>query len=219
MAYDFKQQFPDLSGETVNQLSALAAVFREWNARINLVSRKDIDQLEAHHLAPCVAVTRVLTLMHGARVLDVGTGGGLPGLVMAVCYPHARFHLIDSIGKKITAVGEMAHALGLKNVKVEQARAESLRSQYDFVTGRAVTTLPVFVGWTWRLMQPGNKHSLPNGLLYWKGGDLEPEYEALRARPHKVWPLAPMLGNDPYFEGKQLLHFRAGDLYRKGQIQ
>lgn len=219
MAYDFQQQFPDLSGETVERLQALAAVFREWNARINLVSRKDIDQLEAHHLAPCVAVTRVLTLMHGARVLDVGTGGGLPGLVMAVCYPHARFHLIDSIGKKITAVGEMARTLGLKNVKVDQARAESLRSQYDFVTGRAVTTLPVFVGWTWRLMQPGSKHSLPNGLLYWKGGDLEPEYAALRARPHKSWPLAPLVGNDPYFEGKHLLHFRAGDLYRKGQIQ
>jgi len=205
--------FPELDDTTWERLAQWAALMREWNAKINLVSRKDIERLEEKHLAHCLVVTRVLKLMHGARVIDVGTGGGLPGLPMAICYPHAQFTLVDSVGKKVTAVEDIARQLKLDNVDTRHCRVETINREFDFVTGRAVKELPLFVSWVRNLARKGHKHSLENGLLYWKGGEYEREVQAMKIAPHRTWPVTQFLP-DEGFSGKYLLHFLASDLPR-----
>jgi len=193
------------------RLAELAALLREWNSKVNLVSRPDAAHLESHHLAPCLAPLRFLKFKGPASVLDVGTGGGLPGLPLAICYPHTKFLLVDSIGKKVRAVEDMARRLGLKNVEVRQARAETLTGQFDFVLGRAVTALPVLVSWIRGRVRPGEGHSLPNGLLCWKGGDLTEELGALGVEPRQRFFLEAFF-QDEYFREKYILHFAAEDL-------
>lgn len=207
------EYFPGLPHETHEKLAGYAALMREWNAKINLVSRKDIDAIEIQHLAPCVAITRHLKLMTGARVLDVGTGGGLPGLVMAICYPQASFLLVDSIGKKIRVVEDIAQRLELKNVEARHCRVESINREFDFVTGRAVTALPAFVGWIRNRPRKGSKHSLENGLLYWKGGPIDDDLAQMKIQPTHLWPLNELLPGGDYPE-KYIVHFRAQDLAR-----
>lgn len=202
--------FPHLTEEVHQRLADHSVLMREWNAKINLVSRKDIDAFELHHLAPCLAITARLKLMDGARVLDVGTGGGLPGLVMSICYPQASFLLVDSIGKKIGVVEDIAKRLGLKNVQARQCRAETLGREFDFITGRAVSSLPVFIGWVRKLARKGTKHSLENGLLYWKGGSLE---EGLGIAARHCWPLDDLLPGGDY-PHKFIVHYLAQDLPR-----
>ncbi len=166
---ELKPRLPAVPEAAWEKLAQWAELMREWNERVNLVSRKDIDQLERHHLAPCLAITGELKLMNGARVIDVGTGGGLPGLPMAICYPQARFTLVDSVGKKIRVVEDITKRLNLKNVEVRNCRVETLKSPFDFVTGRAVADLTAFINWVRPLCRKGKAHSLPNGLLYWRG--------------------------------------------------
>lgn len=203
-----------VTDEAWAKLADWSALMREWNAKVNLVSRKDIGNLESHHLAPCLAVTTDLKLMHGARLLDVGTGGGLPGLPMAICYPQAHFTLVDSVGKKIKVVEDIANRLDLKNVEVRHCRVESLKGGYDFITGRAVTDLREFINWIRPFARKGRKHSPANGLLYWRGGDLATETGHLRSKLHDHIDLEQRLG-DPYFHQKYILHFRAEELYRE----
>lgn len=198
----------------VPQLAALAALQREWNDKLNLVSRQDVENLERRHLASCLAPLKFLTLEPGATILDVGTGGGLPGLPLAICYPQAQFLLVDSIGKKIRAVEDMVQRLGLKNVEVRQARAETVPGTFDFVVGRAVTALPEFVGWVRGRLRPGSRHSLASGLLLWKGGDLTGEIAALGVEPRQKFFLEAFL-NDAYFREKYILHFAAEDILNK----
>ena len=205
--------FPQFSQEIWEKIEAMAALHREWNAKINLVSRKDIDNLEWHHYAPCLAAGSFLSLMNGARVIDVGTGGGFPGLLLAVLYPQAHFTLMDSIAKKILVVSDIAEKLALKNVETRVGRVEKLGKHFDFVTGRAVTNLPAFFGLVKKLIAPGKKHSLTNGVLYWKGGELAPESEALGVEPAKTVELESML-DDPYFNGKYILHYPYPDVFR-----
>jgi 16S rRNA (guanine527-N7)-methyltransferase len=205
------EQFTELDARVWPVLDAWAGLIREWNEKINLISRKDIDFLETRHLAHCLAITPQLKLMHGARVLDVGTGGGFPGLILAICYPQAQFTLVDSIGKKIAVVQDIADQLGLKNVEARQCRAESLNKQFDFVTGRAVKNLPEFFSWIRNNLRKGRRHSIPNGVLYWKGGDLAPEYRAIGVRPRLTIDLEAELGDD-YFAQKFILHFDARDV-------
>ncbi len=205
--------FPDLPDEAWAKLNAWAALMRDWNEKINLVSRKDIERLEEKHLAHCLVVTRVLKLMAGARVIDVGTGGGLPGLVMAICYPQAHFTLVDSVGKKIKVCEDIAKQLELDNVEVRHCRAETINREFDFITGRAVKELPLFCSWIKKLGRRGKKHSLENGLLYWKGGEYEEEVAKLKIKPRHVWPISDFLPGED-FEGKYLLHFIAQDLPR-----
>ncbi len=199
--------------EALPRLAELAALVREWNGKVNLVSRPDAAHLEKHHLAACLAPLRFLKFKGPASVLDVGTGGGLPGLPLAICYPHVKFLLVDSIGKKVRAVEDMAQRLGLKNVEVRQARAETLTGQFDFVLGRAVTALPVFVSWVRARVRRGEGHSLPNGLLCWKGGDLTAELAALGVEPRQRFFLEAFF-QDEYFREKYILHFAAEDLTR-----
>lgn len=203
---EIKQYFTEVPEEAWPVLEHWAALMREWNAKINLVSRKDIEQLENHHLAHCLAITKKLKLMKGARILDVGTGGGLPGLPMAICYPQAQFTLVDSIGKKIKVVDDMVARLELKNVKTRHARVEEMKREFDFVTGRAVSALPVFIGWIQNKIRFGRKHSLENGLIYWKGGELEPELEASGLAPKHRFALNAFLP-DAYFSEKYIYHF------------
>jgi 16S rRNA (guanine527-N7)-methyltransferase len=181
--YQIQRNFPNIEPKAWAQLAEWAVLLREWNEKINLISRKDIEHLEARHLAPCLAVTNHLRLMKGARVLDVGTGGGFPGLIMAICYPQAQFTLIDSIGKKVAVVRDIAEQLGLRNVEARQARAESIKREFDFITGRAVKNLPEYFGWIKGNLRRGQRNSIPNGVLYWKGGDLAAEYAAIGIEP------------------------------------
>ena len=208
-----KNKFPHVPGASWSLLEQWAALLREWNGKINLISRKDIEYLEERHLAHCLAITNYLKLMPGAQILDVGTGGGLPGIPMAICYPQAQFTLIDSIGKKIAVVQDLVDRLGLKNVEARQVRAESVRRKFDFITGRAVKNLPEFFGWIKGNLRPGKRHSVPNGALYWKGGDLEDELSELGFRAKQVIDLNTML-KDTYFEQKYILHFDARDVLR-----
>ncbi len=204
---------PGVPAEAWEKIEAMAALHREWNAKINLVSRKDIDNLERHHYAPCLAAGTFLKLMSGARVIDVGTGGGFPGLLLAVLFPQAHFTLTDSVAKKIRVVADIAERLALKNVEPRVARAEKISRHFDFVTGRAVTNLPAFFGFVKKLIQPGKKHSLANGVLYWKGGEIAPETEALGVAPAKTVELEKLLG-DEYFAGKYILHYPYFDVFR-----
>ena len=167
-----REDFPNVSGSTWSILQAWAILLREWNSKINLISRKDIDRLEEYHLSHCLAITNHLKLMKGTRVLDVGTGGGFPGIIMAICYPQAHFTLIDSIGKKVTVVKDLVQKLGLKNVDVGQYRAEEVKKQFDFITGRAVKNLPEYFSWIEGNLRRGSRNSIPNGVLYWKGENL-----------------------------------------------
>ena len=208
-----RERFPYVNASAWSALEAWAVLLRDWNSKINLISRRDIDHLEEYHLSHCLAITNHLKLMQGTRVLDVGTGGGFPGIIMAICYPQAHFTLIDSIGKKVTVVKDLADQLGLKNVEVGQHRAEEVKKQFDFVTGRAVKNLPEFFSWIRENLRRGSRNSIPNGVLYWKGGELEDELELLGIRPRKTISLEQTF-SDSYFKEKYILHFDARDVPR-----
>ncbi len=208
-----RETFPKIDEQVWPVLEAWAALLREWNEKINLISRKDIEHLEARHLSHCLAITNHLNLMSGARIMDVGTGGGFPGLIMAICYPQAQFTLVDSIGKKIGVVQDIAKQLNLENVVARHCRADEVKDEFDFITGRAVKNLPEFFSWIRGKVRRGDSHSLANGVLYWKGGDLKEELDTLGIRPRKTIRLSKMLA-DPFFEEKYILHFDGRDLHR-----
>ena len=201
--------FPEIAKEAWEGLSAYAELLREWNSKINLVSRKDTERIEIKHLAHCLIATKFLRLMPKASLLDVGTGGGLPGIPLAICYPAANFTLIDSIAKKIVAVEDMVARLELPNVEVRRGRAEELpaKRSFDFVLGRAVTNLPTFYGWVRHKIRKGARHAPANGILYWKGGDYEEELRSSHLHPAKVWDLAQLLP-EADLQGKYFIHFK-----------
>lgn len=171
------QYFPKLTISQVRRFDALAELYREWNDKINVVSRKDIDQLYERHVLHSLAIAKVVQFKAGASILDVGCGGGFPGIPLAILYPETHFHLVDSIGKKITVVRNVAEALGLENVKAEQKRAEAVNQKYDFVVTRAVARLEKLHSWVRDKVKQESVHPLYNGLLALKGGDLEEELE------------------------------------------
>ena len=201
--------FPDLSEKNWAGLQAYCELLRDWNTKINLVSRKDTDRLELKHLAHCLTITKFLRLMTKARLLDVGTGGGLPGIPLAICYPQARFTLLDSIGKKVMVLEDMVSKLNLENVEVRRGRVEEMpkKRSYDFVIGRAVTALPTFFKWVHQKIAKGAKHSPANGILYLKGGDYTEELGGTGPTPAKIWNLDELLPEAELGE-KYLIHFK-----------
>ena len=195
--------FPDLTDAQLDQLDAIAQTVWDWNQRINVISRKD-PEVMLRHVLHSLGIAKVMQFEPGSRVLDVGTGGGFPGLPLAVLHPETEFVLCDSIGKKIKVVQAAANAAGLNNVTAIHARAEDVEGSYDFVVSRAVTRMAGFLSWLDGKIAPDSKHDLPNGVLYLKGGDLTEELSEVEASC-QVTPLATWFA-DPFFETKQVVH-------------
>ena len=207
---DFGSPIPEVDQTQRDQLARLGPLYREWNAKVNVISRKDMDQFFTRHVLHSLSIARVFRPESGARILDVGTGGGFPGIPLAILFPDARFILCDSIGKKIKVTTAVANALDLGNVEGVWRRAESLTDMapFDFVISRAVTRMPAFVEWVRPLVHGDHRHGLSNGILYLKGGDLKDELAPV-SDPITAWSLAPLL-LDPFFETKHLLHVALG---------
>jgi 16S rRNA (guanine527-N7)-methyltransferase len=167
--------FPSITTQQLQQFNRLPGLYEFWNSQINVVSRKDIDQLFERHVLHSLGIAKVISFLPGEKILDVGTGGGFPGIPLAIMFPDTQFHLVDSIGKKIKVVQEVAKALGLKNVKASHQRAEELNEKFDFVISRAVTRLKEFYPWVKGKFNKASKNILSNGILYLKGGDLTQE--------------------------------------------
>lgn len=196
--------FPNLTDRQRTQFSKLLPLYTEWNEKINVISRKDIDNLYVNHVLHALGIAKVVAFNPGANILDVGTGGGLPGIPLAILFPESQFHLVDSIGKKITVVRNVAEALGLTNVRAEQIRAEQIKGEYDFIVSRAVTRLKEFYGWVNKKVKKESSHSLDNGILYLKGGDLEEEMAELK-RPYKIFNLSDYF-KEAFFETKKVVY-------------
>ncbi len=198
-----QKYFPGLTQEQIDRFARLGPLYEEWNQRINLISRKDIDSLYEKHILHSMAIGKFIRFTAGSSILDVGTGGGFPGIPLAILFPEARFHLVDSIGKKIRVVQAIKEALELSNVRTEQIRAELLKEKYDFVISRAVTGLPEFMKWVTKNVSPVQKNAIPNGILYLKGGDLGDEIRPFKNRT-SVFHLSDYF-TEPFFETKKLL--------------
>lgn len=196
--------FPGLTDLQKDQFHRLLPLYREWNSKINVISRKDIDNLYLNHVLHSLGIAKMTSFKPGASILDVGTGGGFPGIPLAILFPETRFHLIDSIGKKITVVKNVAEGIELKNVQAEQIRAEQVKGEYDFIVSRAVTRLKEFYGWIHRKVKKQSRHSLYNGILYLKGGDLNEELAELK-KPHQIFDLATVFKED-FFETKKVVY-------------
>jgi 16S rRNA (guanine527-N7)-methyltransferase len=196
--------FPNLTTEQQERFAALDGLYRDWNAKINVISRQDIDSLYEKHVLHSLGIAKVVQFKPGTEILDVGTGGGFPGIPLSILFPMADFHLVDSIGKKIRVVQEVADALGLTNVKAEQVRVEQLTTTYDFVVSRAVTRLKPFLGWMrYKIHKRGN-NDRPNGVLYLKGGDLTGELAEVADR-YRIYDLSDYF-EEPFFDTKKVIY-------------
>tara|TARA_R110002073_G_scaffold336208_1_gene530956 strand:- start:98350 stop:98979 length:630 start_codon:yes stop_codon:yes gene_type:complete len=195
--------FNELSEAKLHQFEQLEALYKTWNAQINVISRKDIDELYLRHVLHSLGIAKVQAFHPKARILDVGTGGGFPGIPLAILFPETKFYLVDSIGKKIKVVKEVANALGLKNVRAEHGRAEIVKGEFDFVVSRAVTNMDDFVSWTRKKVAKKQRHELHNGILYLKGGDLTEELTNFPKA--KLFDLTDYF-TEEFFETKKVVH-------------
>lgn len=196
--------FTDLTSQQIDQFSRLSSLYEEWNTKINVISRKDIEQLYERHVLHSLAIARIIRFKPGNTILDVGTGGGFPGIPLAIFFPETNFVLIDSIGKKIRVVNEVATALNLRNVIAEHTRVEDVAQKFDFVVSRAVTSFPRFVSMVKTKVASHNNNDLPNGILYLKGGDFEEEITPFR-KQIQVYDLHDFF-QEEFFETKKLIH-------------
>ncbi|MET4083810.1 16S rRNA (guanine527-N7)-methyltransferase [Pedobacter sp. UYP30] len=196
--------FKDLTATQLAQFSALYDLYVEWNAQINVISRKDIDELYERHVLHSLGIAKICQFKPGETVLDVGTGGGFPGIPLAILFPETEFHLVDSIGKKIKVVKEVADALKLTNVKAEHIRAEQIKDKYNFVVSRAVTRLADFYPWVQGKFKKNSINAIPNGILYLKGGDLAEEVKESKLKV-ELFPLADYF-NEEFFETKYVVY-------------
>ncbi len=195
--------FPEITDLQKEQFQKLFDLYQDWNAKINVISRKDIDELYVRHVLHSLAIAKIQKFEAGTYVLDVGTGGGFPGIPLAILFPETRFYLIDVILKKINVVKAVAEALGLKNVRAEQIRAENVKGDFDFIVSRAVTNMPDFVSWTKDKIKKQNKHELKNGILYLKGGDLTEELASFpKATQYNITDFF----DADFFETKKVVH-------------
>lgn len=196
--------FPDLTQQQIEQFEKLYELYSFWNSQINVISRKDIDELYERHILHSLGIAKFCTFKPGEKVLDVGTGGGFPGIPLAILFPETQFHLVDSIGKKIKVVNEVAAALGLKNVKGSHSRAEQITDKYNFVVSRAVTRLGDFYPWVRGKFAKENINALRNGILYLKGGDLTEEIKESKLKA-ELYPLSAYFEED-FFDAKYVVY-------------
>ena len=196
--------FPELSAKQREQFTALYDLYAEWNAKINVVSRKDFDQLYLRHILHSLAIAKVCQFRAGARVLDVGCGGGFPSVPLAIMFPEVQFISADSIGKKITVVKGVCEGSGIKNIDARNIRVEQIPETFDYVVSRAVTEMPAFVKWIWSKIDKGQRGSLPNGILYLKGGDLTEELAATRLK-WREYNISDFFEED-FFETKKVVY-------------
>jgi len=205
------QYFPNLTTEQRTQFAELGDLYRSWNSKINVISRKDIDNLYTHHILHALSVAKIVPFKAYTHILDIGTGGGLPGIPLAILFPEARFYLIDSIAKKIRVVNEISEALGLENVKAEQKRAQEVQGmQFDFVVSRGVTKLPVLYEWSKKLIVKEHYNPLKNGLIALKGGNLTAEIAGLPSKARrtvKEFAISDFFEND-FFAEKKIIYVK-----------
>ncbi len=202
------QAFPDLTDRQKEQFKQLKSLYEYWNERINVISRKDMDNFYLHHVLHSLAVAKVVRFKDFTEIMDAGTGGGFPGVPLAILFPEAKFYLVDSIGKKIKVVKEVVNALGLKNVEAEQIRMEQVDRSFDFVISRAVTDLEKFVRWTLYKIHSKSFNELKNGILYLKGGDVSDELQRvqkIKKLKHHLFPISEFFA-DEFFETKYVVH-------------
>lgn len=198
--------FPDLSPRQVEQFSALQELYAIWNQQINVISRKDIDSLYERHILHSLGIAKVMSFKPGTKILDVGTGGGFPGIPLAILFPECEFTLVDSIGKKIKVVNEVAQAIGLTNISAFHSRAEDVKERFHFVVSRAVTEFPVFYNWVRSKFLTEQLNELPNGILYLKGGDLEEEFGKYYEKS-RFFELKDFF-QETFFETKKVVYFQ-----------
>ncbi len=196
--------FPNVDDHQRKQFEELKSLYSFWNEKINVISRKDIDNLYINHVLHSLGIAKVVEFKSSTDILDVGTGGGFPGIPLAILFPETHFHLVDSIGKKITVVKNVAEALQLKNVSADQIRAEQIKDSYDFIVSRAVTRLKEFYGWVNKKTKRTSTHPLQNGILYLKGGELDEEVAELH-KPYSIFHLKDYFKED-FFETKKVVH-------------
>ncbi|TKC06357.1 16S rRNA (guanine(527)-N(7))-methyltransferase RsmG [Pedobacter frigoris] len=199
-----QKYFKELTDKQIAQFDQLYDLYSFWNAQINVISRKDIDELYERHILHSLGIAKFCTFKPGEKVLDVGTGGGFPGVPLAILFPETQFHLVDSIGKKIKVVTEVATALGLQNLKASHLRAEQVTDKYDFVVSRAVTRLIDFYPWVKGKFNKDSKNAIPNGILYLKGGDLAEEIAESRLKA-ELYPLSAYF-NEEFFDTKYVVY-------------
>ncbi|WP_298328804.1 16S rRNA (guanine(527)-N(7))-methyltransferase RsmG [uncultured Dokdonia sp.] len=195
--------FPDLTETQIEQFSKLKDLYHDWNLKINVVSRKDIDEIYLRHVLHSLGIAKVQRFNPGSKILDVGTGGGFPGVPLAILHPEVNFHLVDSIGKKIKVVNEVVEGLGITNVKTTNDRVETVKDQYDFVVSRAVAQMETFVHWVKGRVAKKSTHELKNGILYLKGGDLTEELQKYTTTT--IYEL-PSFFEEEFFETKKVVH-------------
>jgi 16S rRNA (guanine527-N7)-methyltransferase len=200
--------FPELTIRQMDQLERLDALYRFWNERINVISRKDIDHLYLHHVLHSLAIARFISFKPGTRILDAGTGGGFPGIPLAILFPEAQWVLADSIAKKITVIEAVTRELGLKNVKPHRGRVEQIDEKFDYVVSRAVTSLPEFNRWVHPLIRTEGFNDIPNGIIYLKGGDLSGELDPFKGTVSVV-NISDYF-EEPFFETKKIIFIPAG---------
>lgn len=198
--------YPDLTDQQIGQFQMLGELYREWNAQINVISRKDTENFYERHVLHSLGLTEMMTFVPGTKILDVGTGGGFPGIPLAIFYPECQFHLVDSIGKKIKVVKEVANAIGLTNLTADHQRAEKVKDRYDFVVSRAVTRMNRFVPWVQNKISKQDRNAFPNGILYLKGGNLEEELSEIR-QDYDVFELSSVY-EEEFFETKKVVYVR-----------
>ncbi|WP_111308606.1 16S rRNA (guanine(527)-N(7))-methyltransferase RsmG [Confluentibacter sediminis] len=195
--------FPNLTEDQIIKFALLEELYKDWNLKINVVSRKDIDELYLRHVLHSLAIAKFIEFNKGSKILDVGTGGGFPGIPLAILFPESSFHLVDSIAKKIRVVDEVVEGLGLKNVKTTNSRVEEINDTYDFIISRAVAAMPTFVHWTKGKIAKEQKHTIKNGILYLKGGDLEDELKDYKTI--EIYSLSDYFSED-FYETKKLVY-------------
>jgi len=201
------KHFPDLTEIQIEQFAKLKPLYEEWNSQINVISRKDIDELYTRHILHSLGIAKIIQFKPGTSIMDVGTGGGFPGIPLAILFPESSFYLIDTIGKKIKVVNAVSEALGLQNVEGVQKRAENVKFEFDFIISRAVTYLPRFNNWIKGKFASDSFNDLPNGLLYLKGGDLREELKEA-GKPFESFDLTNYFSED-FFETKKVIYLKA----------